>query len=213
MRTGKILVYLYILIPALLVLALSFGACGKNAGEDELVFTEQPDRSAPVTGAESPTAESPLRSNVELSGQEQPRRKLLILPFVNATKSTDFDILISGLPQLIQRVFAEDRFVVAESIAKDSYEEFAALHGLGSNEDASMELARMYHNSHNADLILCGRIMMTEKNLLIEPRLFAFTGDEGTEEDLPPMEIRPDNFLKSFNPLTERIRDYLIDLK
>jgi hypothetical protein len=213
MLTGRILLYSIVAAPVVLVLVLILYGCTSGAPGEDLVFTEQSDQARQERTEEGTSEDSTVRSNVELSGQEQPHRRLLILPFANATNSSEYDILISGLPQLIQRIFDNDRFVSAETISPDSYAEVAAMHGIGSDSMPGIELARQLHQSYRVDMILCGRIMTVNRNLLIEPKVFMFPDEEGSEEVMGPMAVRPSNFLSFINPLTERIKDSLVDLR
>jgi hypothetical protein len=213
MRKGRIPLCIIVAAPALLVLIMSLYGCSSGAPGEDLVFTEKTGQSRPEGTEEAKAEDSTVRSNVELSEQEQPHRKLLILPFANATNSSEYDILISGLPQLIQRIFDNDRFVTAETISPDSYAEVAATHGIGGESLPGIELARQLHQSYGVDMILCGRIMTVNKDLLIEPKVFMFPDEEGNEEVMRLMTVRPSNFLSFINPLTEKIKDSLVDLR
>lgn len=212
MRTGRAVFYLRATIPALLLLSLLASGCGQS-GEGELLFTES---SSPTPQAEAPaedTAEGTLRSDVELNDQQQREKKLLILPFANATKSTELDTIINGLPLIIQRIFDNDRFISAESVGRDTFEATSTRAGLSPEDTPSMEIARLFRQSYKADVILGGRILMENRNLIIEPKIFTFNGEAETEEELPQMEVRLRNILNFINPLSEKIRDYLVELQ
>ena len=199
-------------MPALLILSLLAFGCDPGGGGD-LLFTERSDSSPQAEAEDENPAEGTVRSNVELDDQQQMGKKLLILPFTNATRSSELDTLIGGVPLIIKRIFDNDRFVSAESVEHSVFDSITARAGLSPGEIPSMEIARLFRESHNADVILCGRIMMDQNNLIIEPKIYAFNGEGATEEELPQMEVRTRNFLNIFDPLTERIRDYLVELQ
>lgn len=184
-------------------------ACAPQA-QDELVFTESGDRAPSEPEARADDSET-VRSDVELPDTETQRKTLLILPFHNNSRNPNIDFLVRGMPELIGQVFENDRFILPIMVDPDSHRELVQRHGIAWGDTIGIEVARIYHIERQADLILCGTINELDRDLIIAPRLFAFGGEEETEEQLPQLMVRPSNFLRFVNPLTESIKNYLVE--
>ena len=184
-------------------------ACAPQA-QDDLVFTESGEQAGSQSEQGSADSET-VRSDVEVPDTDVQRKTLLILPFVNNSRNPNIDFLIKGMPELIGQVFENDRFILPVTIDPNSHNSLIRSHGLAGGEIIDMEIARLYHLEQKADLILCGTINESDRDLVIVPHLFTFGGDEGTEEQLPQLMVRPGNFLRFVNPLTESIKNYLVE--
>jgi len=206
-----VMVLRFYMIAAVFVLAL-LSACVPS-GESELEFTETLDQPTQDVDGEQTADQETVRGAVEIAGEQQ-RKRLLILPFSNASGSSKIDVFVKGLPGLIKAIFDNDRFISPSIADSNSHLSLMRSSGLAPGEIANMEIASRYHEEQDVDVVLCGRIFYRDRDVIvIEPRIFSFTGGENREEDLPPMRVSLSNFVHFVNPLAEKIRDMMVEIR
>lgn len=199
LRKGSVLLLVIALVSAI------FG-CVQDDSET-LSFTERRDSAAPQDPQGQRTDE------VDISGIQRQPHRLLVMPFYNVSGDENIELFIRGLPEVIKQLFEADRFIDAHTLDSSTYESILSAAGERVDESSVVSVAQMAGVRQEADLVLCGRIRIASRSVVIEPILLSSDGQTYVGEDLPRMEVHLSNFMQFVNPLTENIRDRLSELQ